>query len=71
MASLAASLRSAPLAWVWSAFGILALGDQFESFLNAIGACFGLFRAFDPVDIFLFMGIREGGKAVGLLGVIR
>src|ERR1700674_5789458 len=34
-------------------------GYSLNGFLDAVGSCFGLFRAFDPFDVLFFVSIRK------------
>ena len=38
---------------------LLAGGYPLNGFLDAVGSCFRLFRAFDPFDILFFVSIRK------------
>jgi len=53
------------------AFGRFAGGEHFNGFLDAIEAGLRLFRALDPVGIFLFVRVGESGEGFFLGGIFH
>jgi hypothetical protein len=47
------------------AFGGFADGEYFCHFFDVLLAGLGLFGAVYPVDVFLFVGVGEGGEGFG------